>query len=72
MIYFKGLGMRNLQYEMRVCQKKVIINSQRQFMYGSNFFESEFNILYDPLILGQFLDLISPAKINISEPRFKS
>jgi hypothetical protein len=27
---------------------------------------------YVPPILGQLLDLISPAKINISEPRFKS
>ena len=32
--------MRNLQYEMRIC-KKVIIKSQRQFMYGSNFYVSD-------------------------------
>ena len=30
------------------------------------------NITYVPLILGQLLDLISPAKINISESRFES
>ena len=28
--------------------------------------------MYESLILGQLLDLISPSKINISEPRFKS
>ena len=27
---------------------------------------------YESPILGQLLDLISPAKINISEPRFES
>ena len=36
---FKGLGMRNLQYEMRICQKSQ--QSQRQFMYGSNFYDSD-------------------------------
>ena len=37
-------------------------------------FEQEIyvTVLYVPPILGQLLDLISPAKINISEPRFKS
>ena len=29
--------MRNLQYEMRICQKR----SKRQFMYGSNFYGSD-------------------------------
>ena len=29
-------------------------------------------IYHVPSILGQLLDLISPAKINISEPRFES
>ena len=38
---FKGLGMRNLQYETRICQKKVIVRSQRQFIYGSNLYESD-------------------------------
>ena len=27
---------------------------------------------YESLILGQLLDLISPTKINLFEPRFKS
>ena len=43
-ISFKGVCMRNLQYEMRICQK-VIIKSQRQFMYGSNFYESDVNTI---------------------------
>ena len=37
---FKFLGMIDLQYKMRICQK-VIIKLQRQFMYGSNFYESD-------------------------------
>ena len=39
-LHFKGLGMRNLQYAMRIA-KKVILKSQRQFMYGSNFYGSD-------------------------------
>ena len=40
---FKALGMKNLQYEMR------IIKSQRQFKYGSIFYESD--VVYDSDIL---------------------
>ena len=42
---FKGLGMRiwweicNMKWGFA---KKVITESQRQFMYGSNFYESDF------------------------------
>ena len=43
-LHFKGHCMRNLQYEIRIYQK-VIIKSQRQFMYGSNFYGSEVIIL---------------------------
>ena len=39
-LHFKGLGMRDLQYEIRI-SKKVIIKSQRLFMYGSNFYASD-------------------------------
>ena len=39
-LHLKGLGMKNLQYEMRICQKKVIIKSQR---HGSNFYGSDVN-----------------------------
>ena len=31
-----------------------------------------YKLPYVPPILGQLLDLISPAKINISEPRLES
>ena len=34
--------MRNFQYEMRICQKSYK-KSQRQFMYGSNFYGSDVN-----------------------------
>ena len=37
-LHSKGLGMRNLQYEIRICQK-------RQFMYGSNFYGSD--VIYE-------------------------
>ena len=36
--HFKGLGMRNLQYESRICQK----NYSLHIMCGSNFYESDF------------------------------
>ena len=39
-LHFKGLGMRNLKYEMRICQK-CMIQSQRKFILCSNFYESE-------------------------------
>ena len=39
-VVFKGLGMGNLQYEMRICQKSH--NKVRKtFKYGSNFYESD-------------------------------
>ena len=34
--------MRHSQYEMRICQKSYK-KSQRQFMYGSNFYGSDVN-----------------------------
>ena len=40
-LHFKVLGIRNLQCEMRICQKKVMIKSVSQFMHGSNFYESD-------------------------------
>ena len=53
--------MRNLQYEMRICQI-VIIKSQRHFIYGSIFYESDVNRSTDdflrlrPTCLAVFLD----------------
>ena len=40
-LHFKSLDMRNLQIMKWGFAKKVIIKSQRQFMYGSNFYESD-------------------------------
>ena len=42
-LHFKGLGMRNLQYEMRICKKShnKVTKSFFYFMYGSNFYESD-------------------------------
>ena len=40
--HFKGLDMRNLQYEIRICQKP-IIKSQCQCQCGSLFYDSDFN-----------------------------
>ena len=39
---------------------------------GNTVVGTDTKILYVSLILGQLLDLIPPATINISEPRFKS
>ena len=58
-LHFKGLGMRNLQYEMRICQKKVVINSQRQFMYGSNFYGSDVSLAIRKLLFQKNLKTIS-------------
>ena len=41
-LQLKDLGMINVQYEMRICQKSYK-KSQRQFMYGSNFYGSDVN-----------------------------
>ena len=38
-LYFKGLGIRNLQYEMRICQ--INHNKVIKTAYGSNFYESD-------------------------------
>ena len=44
-LHFKGLGMRNLQYEMRICQKSRNKVTKTEFMCGSNFYESDFNLI---------------------------
>ena len=36
-LYFKGLGMRILKYEIRICQK----SHNKVTKYGSNFYESD-------------------------------
>ena len=40
---FKVLGLRNLQYEIRICQKShnTVTNSQLNFMCGYNFYETD-------------------------------
>ena len=46
--HFKGLGMRNLQYEIRICQKSHNKVTKSLLMYGSIFYDSDvsFNV-YD-------------------------
>ena len=39
--YFKDLGMRNLQYDIRIW-RKITIKSQWHIMFGNLFYESEF------------------------------
>ena len=39
-LHFKGLSMRNLQYEMRICQKSRN-KITKTVMYGSNFYGSD-------------------------------
>ena len=52
---------------------KEIFKRSHSFDHSWRYPDIEFiHIPYVPPILGQLLDLISPPKINISEPRFKS
>ena len=38
---FKGLGMKNLQYEMRIFQKRHNKVTKTDYVYGSNFYGSD-------------------------------
>jgi len=56
-LHFEGLGMRNLQYEMRICQKshnKVT----KIVMYGSNFYGSDVLISVSTFFIENFGSLI--------------
>ena len=67
--HFKGFGMINLQYEIRMC-KKIIMKSQWHVIFGILFSESEFsNELEQSLgLAGQLARLmtISRQSLNFS------
>ena len=45
-LHFEGLGMRNLQMKWGFA-KNVMIKPLRRFMYGSNFYVSAYQMLFD-------------------------
>ena len=70
----KSCTKRQYLYTGRVTHK-IYLNDFRSWIASENFFfykKKSLGIWYFQPIFGQLLDLISPAKFNISEPSFKS
>ena len=55
--HFKSLGIKKLQYEIRIC-RKAIIKSHRQSIFGSIFNASDININIYALKKNTYLEVM--------------
>ena len=73
--HFKGLGMRNLEYEIRIC-KKLILKSQCQCQCCPSFFETDFitkgSLIYEGVssIIGKLVISRSLSFANVKKIPF--